>query len=60
MLKRYYEELVNNNCNNRNELLMLKTKFINAYKNKNLNWVEFIDLYKMIKLYIYLEERIGD
>ena len=60
MLKRYYQELVNNNCNNKNELLGLKTKFINAYKNKNLNWVEFIDLYKMIKIYIYLIERIGD
>ena len=57
MLKRYYQELVNNNCNNRNELLELKTKFIKAYKNKNLNWVEFIDLYKMIKIYIYLIER---
>ena len=60
MLKRYYEELVNNNCCNKNELLKLKTKFIKSYKEKNLNWVEFIDLYKMIKLYVYLEERIGD
>lgn len=57
MLKRYYQELVNNNCNNKNELLRLKTKFINAYKEKNLNWMEFIDLYKMIGVYIYLMER---
>lgn len=60
MLKRYYEELVNNNCNNKNELLKLKDKFITAYKEKNLNWMEFIDLYKMIGIYIYLIERIGD
>ena len=57
MLKRYYEELVNNNCNNKNELLKLKDKFITAYKEKNLNWMEFIDLYKMIGIYIYLIER---
>ena len=56
MLKRYYEELVNNNCNNKNELLKLKNKFIAAYKEKKLNWIEFIDLYKMIGVYVYLLE----
>lgn len=57
MLKRYYEELVNNNCNDKNELLKLKNKFIVAYKEKKLNWIEFIDLYKMIGVYVYLLER---
>lgn len=57
MLKRYYEELVNNNCNDKNELLKLKNKFIAAYKEKKLNWIEFIDLYKMIGVYVYLLER---
>jgi hypothetical protein len=56
MLKRYYEELVNNNCNDKNELLKLKNKFIAAYKEKKLNWIEFIDLYKMIGVYVYLLE----
>lgn len=56
MLKRYYEELVNNNCNDKDELLKLKNKFIAAYKEKKLNWIEFIDLYKMIGVYVYLLE----
>lgn len=58
MLKRYYEELVRDNCLDKNELLELKNKFIVAYKEKKLNWIEFIDLYKMIALNIYLIERI--
>lgn len=60
MLKRYYEELVRDNCLNKSELLKLKNKFITAYKEKKLNWIEFIDLYKMIALNVYLIERIGD
>ncbi len=60
MLKRYYEELVHNNCCNKNELLKLKNKFIAAYKEKKLNWIEFIDLYKMIDLNVYLIEKVGD
>lgn len=59
MLKRYYEKLVRDNCLDKNELLKLKSKFIAAYKEKKLNWIEFIDLYKMIALNVYLIERIG-